>query len=359
LQAHLMFFTIFSHRWTCHIYPWAENAKSLSVAPMRYMGIPSVFLYREDLSMGLLYGIDPKSDYLDPTAWTGNFAAFFEDQKITPQWRVGGAMFRGGYAYTCPMQIVITNEQEPSRMVADLVRDWRKLNNYSVEALEVRNDDEALRLFIDGRKETSMWFERMGYQIQDAPDGAFITMAEQGLNAYFDYLVFEMTGERLWRDRSFQQANFLLKAQHADPSDTNSGAFESNYDLVRRIFNSFDRGNNRGLKPDLNMRAAQFLLLLWNRVRTREATDIPAWREAAIWAVDWVIRHQNPDGGIPQKLEPGTNSPSQSVTPGRPCCPPGYSANHSIRKIQKIYGGPRRMDEYSQRPQISFLRCPS
>jgi hypothetical protein len=317
LQAHLMFFTIFSHRWTCHIYPWAENAKSLSVAPLRYMGIPSVFLYRDDLSFGFLYGLDPNSDYLDPTAWTRNFAASFEDQKITPQWRVGGGIFRGGSTYTCPVQVVVTNERSPSRMIAELVREWRTLNGYSVEALHVRSDDEALRLFISGREKTSLWFEGMGYQIQDGPDGAFITMADQGLNAYFDYLVFEMTGERLWRDRSFQQAEFLLKAQHADPSDRNLGAFESNYDLVRRTFNSFDRGSNRGLKPDLNMRAAQFLLLLWDQLRTREGRDIPVWQQAALRSVDWVIRHQNPDGGNPQKLEPGTNSPSQSVTPGR------------------------------------------
>jgi hypothetical protein len=316
-KAHLMFFTAFSHRWTCHIYPWAENSKKLSVAPLDYMGIPSVFLYRDDLTLGLFYGIDPRSDYLNPTTWTKAFSLFFEDQKTPVQWHVGSGNFRAGFVYTCPMQIVFSDKRVPSRLIFDLAREWRRVNDYHVEQLHIRSNDEALQLFIGGREKTSMWSADEGYQIQDSPGGRFITMADQGLNAYFDYLVFEMTGQELWRKRAFQQANFLLRAQVGNPSDANYGAFESNYDLSKQVFNSHDRGGNRGLKPDLNMRAAQFLLLLWETVKKHEGTDVSSWYRASVRSVDWVIRRQNPDGGIPQKLESATNVPSRSATPGR------------------------------------------
>lgn len=316
-QAHLMFFNVFSHRWTCHIYPWAENSKKLSVTPLDYMGIPSVFLYRDDLSLGLFYGIDPQSDYLNPTTWTKSFGLFFEDQRTPVQWHVGSDIFRAGYVYTCPMQIVFSDQREPSRLIFDLAREWRRVNDYHVESLHVRSNDEALQIFIDGREKTSMWVGKKGYQIQDSPGGRFITMANQGLNAFFDYLVFEMTGQEFWRTRGFEQANFLVKAQNGNPADANYGAFESNYDLSKLAFNSDDRGANCGLKPDLNMRAAQFLLLMWERVKNHEGTDVSSWYEAAIHSVNWVIRQQNPDRGMPQKLEPGTNLPSISATPGR------------------------------------------
>lgn len=316
-QAHLMFFTAFLHGWTCHVYPWAENAKKLSAAPLNYMGIPSVFLYRDDLSLGLFYGIDPQSDYLNPTTWTKDFSLFFEDQKTPVQWHVGSGNFRAGYVYTCPMQIVFSDKRVPSRLIFDLAREWRRVNDYHVEQLHIRSNDEALQLFIGGREKTSMWSADEGYQIQDSPGGKFITMADQGLNAYFDYLVYEMAGQELWRKRAFQQANFLLRAQDGNPSAPNYGAFESNYDLSKQVFNSYDRGGNRGLKPDLNMRAAQFLLLLWERVKNHEDTDVSSWYEAAVHSVNWVIRRQNPDGGLPQKIDPNTNLPSRSVTPGR------------------------------------------
>jgi hypothetical protein len=318
VQASLLLFDRFSRPWTAHIYPWAENAKAVAQERLEYIGIPSLFLYRDDLSLGLLYGIDPRSDYLNPTAWTKNFGLFFKDGEMPPEWRIGDGSFQGGYVYTCPMQIVVSSQKGAMKLITDLVEEWRKLNDFQVEPLRVRTHDDALDLFLEGRKKTPMWHEGMGYQLEEGdPQSEFIYIGEQGLSAYFEYLIYEITGESLWRERSFQQADFILKAQNLDPSDINFGAFHTAYDLRKQASDSDDRGTNRGLKLDLNMHIARYLLLLWERVRLHGESDRQDWYEAAVRSVEWVLRHQNPDGGIPQKLDPTTFAPSQSVTPGR------------------------------------------
>jgi hypothetical protein len=281
------------------------------------MGIPSLFFYRDDLSLGMLYGIDPRSDYLNPTTWTKDFGLFFKDVRTPVQWRVGNGLFEANYVYVCPLQLILSRDSGAPRLITDLVQEWRRVNDYQVEHLWVRSHDDALRLFLDGRKKTSMWNGGMGYQIQADPGGRFITMGEQGLNAYFEYLAFEFTEGTIWRERSFQQANFALKAQVSDPSDPNHGAFRSNYELVEGAFDSADRGANPGFKLDLNMMLVHYLLLLWERVKSHEGVDHREWYDAAIRSIEWVRRHQNPDGGLPQKLDPSTNSFCESVTPGR------------------------------------------
>ena len=65
-QAVLSYHSAFAHSWQCHIYPYAEASKYVQQDPLNYMGIPSLFLYRDDRAMGALWGIDMNSDYLNP-----------------------------------------------------------------------------------------------------------------------------------------------------------------------------------------------------------------------------------------------------------------------------------------------------
>jgi len=301
-QACLMYHTDFAHRWTCHMYPWVENSKFIERDPLSYVGIPSLFIYRDDLSMGMLWGIDPNSDYLNPTTWTKNFGLYFVDGVIPAQFRVGSVL-EEGFTYHCPMQIVLTESKNREEMITDLVENWIKLNHYTVEPLFVRTNDEALNLFIKGRKKTTAWKPGKGYKLEEgAPESNFIYIGEQGLSAYFDYLLYEMSGEPIWRTRCFEQMDFILKGQITNPLDPNYGAIHTAYDLNDGIFESKDRGRNVGYKPDLNAHIARYMLLTWKRVKDHEGIDKQEWYNAAILAINWVLRQQNNDGGLPQKV---------------------------------------------------------
>ena len=55
-------------------------------------------------------------------------------------------------------------------------------------------------------------------------------------------------------------------------------------------------------KPDLNAHLARYMLLLWQRVKEKEGIDLQDWYRAATLAIDWVLRQQSFDGGLPQKV---------------------------------------------------------
>jgi hypothetical protein len=74
------------------------------------------------------------------------------------------------------------------------------------------------------------------------------------------------------------------------------------YGPAGRGFNSVDRGNNAGYKPDVNAHLARYMLLLWQRVKETEGIDRQDWYRAATLALDWVLRQQNSDGGLPQRV---------------------------------------------------------
>jgi len=308
-QAVLAFHSEFGHGWKCHMYPWAEDAKFIQQDPLTYMGIPSLFLYRDDRSLGLLWGMDPNWDYLDPTTWTKDTGLYFIDGAEAPQYRLGGPSLQGNFQYEVPMQIVLTANSEPDGMITDLVKNWIGLNHYWPTTLEVRSNDAALELFIEGRKRTDMWYPGEGYRLEMGdPASAFIYIGEQGLNAYFDYLIYELTGDRLWRTRAFEQMDFILKAQNTNPDDASYGVIQTAFNLTPQSpggpgFNSVDRGNNVGYKLDLNAHLARYMLLTWKRVKDHEGVDRKDWYNSTVLAANWVLRQQNSDGGLPQKVE--------------------------------------------------------
>lgn len=309
LQAVLQYNSEFIFNWKCHMYPLVEDSKYIQCDPLAWMGIPSLFMYRDDRSLGLLWGIDPNSDYLNPTTWTRDFGLYFIDGIMPAQFRVGGLSLKKEINYHCPMQIVLTDKSDPDEMIIDLMKNWIALNKFKVEPLHVRSNDEALQLFIKGRKNTSMWYPGQGYRLEMGdPSSAFIYIGEQGLSAYFDYLIYELTDDAQWRKRAFEQMDFILKGQNSDPHDPNYGVVHTAYSLVDygpagKGFNSVDRGNNKGYKVDLNIYLGRYMLMLWKIVNDHEGIDRQDWYKSAILAIDWAVRQQNNDGGFPQKVE--------------------------------------------------------
>lgn len=301
--------------WRCTLYPFAGNSTEVRRDRLTYVGVPAALMFREDLSMATLFGIDPACDYLNPSTWTGTTGFHFRDLTVPPQFRVCGGKIAAGVDYRFPLQILFNNSGQAASACTELVRNWIRVNQYTVAPLHVRTPDAALALYVEARRDTPMWNPGMGYQIEDSWKVVYV--AEIPLSAYFDYLVWEQTGERMWRQRAFESADFLIGAQRSDPRDKNFGMIETNYELDSRRFCSLDHTPIAGYRVDMNAYAARYLLLLWECVKAKEGLDRRPWYEAAVRMADWVTKQQNDDGGLPQYVHRRTGLKSASVVSGR------------------------------------------
>jgi hypothetical protein len=303
------------HAWRCTFYPFAGNSAELRRERLSYVGVPAALLFRDDLSLVTLFGIDPALDYLNPKTWTGTTGFHFRDLTIPPQFRVCGGKIAAGIEYRFPLQFFFDKSGDSVTAISALVKNWIRLNGYKVQPLEVRTPDAALALYIEGRRRTPMWNPGKGYQIEDTWKAVYV--AEIPISAYFDYLVWEATGERMWRDRAFESADFLLRAQHLDPSDRHYGVIDTSYELDTGRFTSADHTPIIGYRVDMNAFAARHLLLLWERVKNSEGLDRNEWYQAAVHIAEWVLKQQNADGGMPQHVNYRTGRKSISVVSGR------------------------------------------
>jgi hypothetical protein len=324
--------------WRCTLYPFAGNSRLVSRPRLTFCGVPAAMLFRPDLSLVTLFGIDPASDYLNPTTWTGATGFHFEDQETAPQFRVGGGKLQAGVDYCLPLQLFFTDAGNSATAITALVRDWRRVNSYQVEPLRVRSHQEGFDLFLRGRLHSKMWREGLGYQIME--NWKVIYTAEAPINAWFDYLVYEQTGDPRWRQRALDALTVVLAAQHKTPNDPHFGAIETNFELEEHAakwkpvvlplteqavaewhrvgrFNSRDHSPNWHYKVDMHAYAARYLLQLWERFKQREGVDRQDWRDAAVRIADWVVKQQNHDGGLPQVVDDDPAKKSMSVVSGR------------------------------------------
>ena len=81
-----------------------------------------------------------------------------------------------------------------------------------------------------------------------------------------------------------------------------------------KVFNSKDHSVTQGLRVDMNAYAARWALVMWERAKQKERLDRKEWHDAAVRIADWVVKQQNPDGGLPQVVD-GKNQ--ASVVSGR------------------------------------------
>ena len=102
----------FRNDWRVQSYPWAGNSEQVKIAPMRYCGVPGVLVYRPDLSLVALFAIDIRSDYLNPTTWTGKTNFGFENRKQPPQFCLGGGKLTAGVNYRIPLQLLLSDAGE-------------------------------------------------------------------------------------------------------------------------------------------------------------------------------------------------------------------------------------------------------
>ena len=99
----------FTNEWRVQSYPFAGNSEKVVIRPMRYCGVPGALVYKPDLSMTVLYAIDSRFDYLNPTTWTGKTDFRFENGKIPPQFCIGGGKLSAGVPYRMPFQLFFSD----------------------------------------------------------------------------------------------------------------------------------------------------------------------------------------------------------------------------------------------------------
>ena len=305
----------FTNDWRVQSYPWAGNSEEASMAPMRYCGVPGVLLYRPDQSLVLLFAIDSNSDYLNPTTWSAKTGFHFASHRTAPQFRVGGGKLAAGTHYEVPLQLFLSDAGEFAGAITGIMQAWVKVNNYRVDdSLKVRTPQEAFDLALEGRRKMGSWQPDRGYEHHKG--SPFIYVGNNPMLAYYEYRLYEITGDNLWRDRAFEQIDFAIKGQQPGGMFHTSYYFRANGGATAPGYWSWDWGHN-GYKVDINAWMVRYLLLTWKRVKEKEGLDRQDWRKAAIQSLDWVLAQQNLDGGFPQVVEIDSGKKSQSVVCGR------------------------------------------
>jgi hypothetical protein len=308
----------FSNDWRVQSYPWAGNSEEVAVTPLRYSGIPGVLAYRPDLSLVVLFAIDSNFDYLNPTTWTGKTDLYFANRRTAPQFRVGGGHLVASTTYRMPLQLFLSDAGGFADSITAIMQAWIKVSNYRVDdSLEVRTPQEAFNLTLDGRRLMRSWNPGMGYEHhQGAP---FIYVANNPYIAYFEYRLYELTGETIWRDRAIEQIDFAIKGQQP------SGVFNTSYYFRKQKrpggqtaegFCSWD-WDHKGFKVDMNTWMVRYILETWQRMKQHEGVDRQEWYKAAMASLGWVLAQQNADGGFPQVVDIETGAKSESVVTGR------------------------------------------
>ena len=306
----------FAHDWRVQSYPWAGNSEEVAITPMRYCGVPGVLIYRPDQSTVILFAIDCNTDYLNPTTWTGQTGFHFANHRTPPQFRAGGGRLTAGIPYEMPLQLFVSDAGEFAPSITEIMQSWIEINDYRVDdSLQVRTPQEAFTLATEGRQTMTSWKPKTGYEHHKGTP--FIYVGNNPYLAFYEYRLYEITGEKLWRDRAIEQIDFLLKGQQPGGVFPTSWYFEKADrpgGAVAEGFCSWDLMHN-GYKVDLNVWMARYILQTWERVKQKEGLDRQDWYRAAIASLDWVLSQQNPDGGLPQVV--GIESESFSVVCGR------------------------------------------
>jgi len=180
--------------------------------------------------------------------------------------------------------------------------------------LKVRTPQEAFHLALEGRRKMQSWKPGIGYEHHRGTP--FIYMGNNPIIAYYEYRLHEITGEKVWRDRAFEQIDYAIKGQQP------SGVFHTTWNLRNRpgtkagVFCSWDWAHN-GYKVDINLWMVRYILQTWQRVKDKEGVDRQDWYKAAIASLHWVLSQQNPDGGFPQVVDIESGMKSRSVVCGR------------------------------------------
>ncbi|GHV67827.1 hypothetical protein FACS1894199_14070 [Bacteroidia bacterium] len=324
----------FANDWRVQFYPFAGNSDKVTINPVRYCGVPGCLVYKPNLSTVVLFTIDSRSDYLNPTTWTGKTWFTFESGVTAPTFYAGsGGKLDAGTNYELPLQLFLDDSGKFTSTIPNIVKTWMSVVDYKVDTtLFVRTPQEGYDIVANARRNPSYWVEGIGFKHNNT--ARFCYLPEYPVFSIFDYTMYLKTGEQFWRERSFKQIRYLLKAQVA------SGAFYEIYDLQSRdighyydfehfkehyqhsstiIPPGYNNASHDHLawKPEMNAMLGYNLLTFWKMVKDKEGVDHKDWYNAAVKCLDWVLAQQNEDGGFSQCVDMVTGKHAVSSLCGR------------------------------------------
>jgi hypothetical protein len=324
----------FANDWRVQSYPFAGNSTEVHLTPMRYCGVPGALLYRPDLSTIVFFTIDSRSDYLNPTTWTGKTWFTFKNGEVAPTFVAGsGKKLEADIDYELPLQLFLDDSGKFTSSIPNIVKTWMKVTDYKVDtSLFVRTPQEGYDIVAEARRNPSYWVEGIGFKHNNT--APFCYPGEYPAFAIFDYRMYLKTGDEFWRTRSFKHIKYLLKGQIPE------GAFHTTYNLKTRDighyynfqhFKEHYQNNSTilppgfcsadhdhlALKPDINAMTGQNLLTFWKMVKDNEGVDHKDWYNAAIKCLDWILAQQNEDGGFSQCVDIATGKHAVSSICGR------------------------------------------
>ncbi|MDR1340863.1 MAG: hypothetical protein LBK58_12530 [Prevotellaceae bacterium] len=321
----------FSGEWRVQSYPFAGNSSKVDINPMRYCGIPGALVYRPDLSTVLLFAIDSRSDYLNPTTWTGKTRFVFESGTTVPTFFACGGKMEAGRQYELPLQVFTDTSGKFTTAIPNIVKTWMKTVEYKVEPLFVRTPQEAFDMVFEFRKNPSHWVEGKGFKHNNlAP---FCYPGEYPMFCIWDYRMYLKTGDNKYRERAFKQIDYLFKAQQP------SGVFHTTLNLKpRKGVNAFGHNHTQpdkpyedycsadhqhdAYKPDINAMTARYLLKFWKMLKDNNDAAIGREKlqeiyDRSVKCLDYVLAQQNEDGGFSQCVDITTGKRAVSTVCGR------------------------------------------
>ncbi len=84
------------------------------------------------------------------------------DQVTPPQFRVGGGQLSSSIQYSLPLQLIFSDAGQQVKIIPELMEAWVRLNDFKIKPFYVRTPYEALSLFLQGRRKTTMWHPGSG-----------------------------------------------------------------------------------------------------------------------------------------------------------------------------------------------------
>jgi len=325
--------------WLCNFYPGAEGSKDLPEDLDKYIrvgnlpltstwkrklfaycGVPAVLLRNKDKNISCLFGLRRDFDYGKPLDWKEYLNVELESGKILKiVSNVEKGVLKKDVKYSLPLQLIVSNNQNTYLQVYDLIKAWCSINNYKSEVIPhkfFRTEKDIFEFLVNERRKNRFYKKGVTYICDCDRLKIFgINVTNTPFNIYLDYHLWKHTGEKIWMKRVEEQLLWLKNMRVNDKKNLNYGAFypvsiDGKTPGFYYLFEEFE------VEP--NAKSAYWLLKLANEIgkdslKINVSTDEII--EMALETLEWVIKQQQPDGSIPQKVSK-KGQVIQPVTPG-------------------------------------------
>jgi len=344
----------------CWIYPWLNAGRDMTPTLGGHSlgmdcpghihadlaGVPLIITRREDVVGGLGFALSHNyhHDSLGFERQSGQqVLAVGKGQNSGRGAFHGRAQYRPGVTYRFSFQLFAL-----SGGFGELARTWAEANDFCFDRKRYYTIDQALEIVVDGRsqKVCNGCDRYISEDVDGMPVRGYahgsnqdrIAVLRQSYNAYVDYLLYRRTGREIFRQRAFEQMDFLLAAQTDAgwfQEDWQIGSREWSYEAVgedggvvtiidrdgsiearsvrtsdkaalilgaavpesERTLDTSTGKNVRGPRPDYLGMTCHYVYKMARILEEEEGIVRQDWMEALGRCLDWLLSVQREDGG--------------------------------------------------------------